>query len=633
MTVYCLNPQVRHQNPGYALRCKDCEYFVKGAQIDDYTITSFLGKGTFGDVYEVSLPEPLRRTYALKVLHENLSSETFTKQFTEEAEKIGKFDHQNILPVYKFGRLENNRPYFIIEYATKTLKKYFAKNDGSSKLADAEELLPFVLQAAQGLEYIHQNGYVHQDIKPVNLLVKGEHLYVADFGTAFYLGIDTHKTFPDHSGTYQYMPVEQLRGKPRRESDQYALAISIFEMLTGHTPFEYSNYAQMWRAIEFEEPPPVQKWNPRIPVEVGAVLIRAMAKDYHHRYLSVLAFAKAYKDAVNFALLRYQCQQCGHQNRSGAQRCSTCGEVEDKRTCPYCDTGVRLGQRCCSYCGRLTILPELEQYKILAGLSLNKGRYVIKRVLKNSDDTNVLVAIAQDMQNHGQLVVVKRWPMKNLTKDAQQYETVSEPLIKLAHPLVPRILDYFIDGQNYHHVMTYMEGESIEERLLKLLKPLPESVVTNYIDIMLNVLTALEKQLPPLHHQYCDITPENIILDNRRERLFLTGFQLPFRATRKLNLSTALSPYSPLEGATKDQRTLMYSLAACAYYALSNREPEPQIGKALPQIRTLNSAVTPELEAILTRALQTRSKDRYQSYGEMQDDIKNLKKQTQRAFY
>jgi serine/threonine protein kinase len=410
LTSFCLNPRVRHTNNSYTLRCRDCDFFVKGARVNDYEITGFLGQGGFGDVYAVSEPPPLRRTFALKVLRSNVSQKRLTSVMRDEAQTIANLQHPHILPVYKFGTLENDRPYFVMEYAQKTLKQFFQKPDGSARLVFAEELAAFVEQAAQALEYIHARGFIHLDIKPVNFLVKDEHLYLADFGISKYLGIKTHTSLEGHPGTYRYMPPEQLNGHPRRESDQYALAVSIYKLLTGHTPFEYPKAAQMWHAILSEEPSLPQKWNPRVPVEVSAVLLRAMAKDYQRRYPDMLAFAQAYRAAVDRALQRSLCQMCGHQNRTGAQRCSTCAAPDNTSTCPYCETGVRFGQRHCSSCGRLTMIPDQEQYSIFSGLSVKDGRYLIKRVLKNTLETKMLIALARDTHAAGQLVVLKRWP-------------------------------------------------------------------------------------------------------------------------------------------------------------------------------------------------------------------------------
>ena len=623
--AYCLNPKMRrgHLNNDYALRCSDCEYFIKGASIDKYEITAFIGRGSFGDVYEVREPPPLGRVFALKVLRLDQSSDFLTDTFSDEAKRIASLQHRNILPVYRFGKLENNRPYFIMERAQETLYQRFQKPDGTLRYAFAEELIPFLEQAVQALDYIHKHGYIHQDIKPINFLLKDEQLFLADFGTAEYLGVNTHITLQKFAGTVYYTPLEQLQGKPRRESDQYALAVSVYQLLTGHVPLEYPRVEQMWAAIISDEKPVLpQKWNPRVPVEVGAVLLRAIAKDYQQRYPGVLAFAEAYKDAVNLALQRYLCQRCGHQNRSGAHRCSTCGAVDDNRTCPYCDTPVRFGQRCCAHCGRLTTIPDIGEGSSFSGLSIYKGRYIIKRVLKNTVATKVLVAVAQDTQANGQQVVVKRWPCIDPVLDTAQYEKVSAPLITLRHPLIPRIIEHFTEGKSYYHIQTYIDGESLQERLRKLLRPLSEDEVIRCINIILNILIALEQQLPPDSYRYLNITPTNIILDNQRQRVFLSGFQLPYRATRQLSLIEAFSPYVPLEGGTYNQQTLMYSLAACAHYALSNSEPS--FGTPLLPIRSLNDSVSPALEAILGRALKKSGPDRYQTYQEMQKDIKGL---------
>ena len=225
--VYCLHPKVHHWNPDYVLKCQQCEYLIKDAQIDNYTINSFLGRGSFGDVYEVSEPPPLGRIFALKILRQDRSQDFYSNMFSSEAANIAKLKHPHILPIYKFGRQENDRPYFIMEYAAKTLREYFQKPDGSLQFASVEALVPFVEQAAQALHFIHESGYIHQDVKPVNILVKDDQLFLADFGTTYLLGMKTHVTLENPIGTYLYMSPEQLDGKPRRESDQYALAVEL----------------------------------------------------------------------------------------------------------------------------------------------------------------------------------------------------------------------------------------------------------------------------------------------------------------------------------------------------------------------------------------------------------------------
>lgn len=266
------------------------------------------------------------------------------------------------------------------------------------------------------------------------------------------------------------------------------------------------------------------------------------------------------------------------------------------------------------------------------------GIYTIKRVLKNTEETRVMVAVASDTKAQGQSVVLKRWecsdlPLARRAKELVHYEQATEPLTRLRHPLVPHVLDRFAEGKHYYMVLAYVDGESLEERLQKLLRPLPEREVIGYINSLLNVLMALEQQQPHLRHY--DISPANIIIENTRGRAWLTGFQVPpppvFDARDKLNRhrttrKLALSPYLPVKDMPYDQRTCIYMLASSMHYALTNYPPPHY--PTYPPVRMLNPSVSPALEMILSRALMEDSKDRYQSYAEMQKDIKGLLKQT-----
>lgn len=607
---------------------------VQGARIGIYEVISFVGTGSYGHVYKVREPAPLSRILALKVLRTDQFNEKGQNSFFDEAQRIANLQHPNILPVYNFGQIADGRPYLVMEYAPKTIHDLFRKEDGSRRLAYAEELVPYIKQAAAALYYIHENGLIHQDVKPGNLLIgRSGQILLADFGATSYLGMQTHASLGEVTGTAPYMPPEQWQGNPRRDSDQYGLAICIYELLAGRSPFVYKFIEQMWNAHLKEEPPAPQQWNPRIPVEVSAVLTRAMAKDYHLRYRTIIEFAENYTSAVQTALQRYVCQRCGHQNRSGAHRCSACGADYDDRCCPYCETPVRFGQRCCSVCGRLTIPPTMVAHSPLSGVSARQGRYVIKHVLKHTEETKVMTAIAIDTHANDQKVVLKRWectdaPLARRARELVYYEKATEPLLRLHHPLIPAVLDRFVEGKHYYLVLNYYNGESLEELLHKLLRPLSEREVLGYMNNILNILIALEQQRPPLRH--FDISPANIIIENTRGRAILTGFQIPppmpekqnalslHRTTRKIDIS----PYVPVKDTPYDHRTCMYMLAASMHHALTNVAPPHY--PAFPAVRTLNPLISPELEAILSRALQEDREKRYQSYGEMQKDVKKL---------
>ena len=634
--VRCLNPRADggHENPPRAIACHRCDFLVQGAHVGIYEVVSFVGTGSFGHVYQVREPMPLSRVLALKVLRTDQFNERGQDSFFDEAQRIANLQHPNILPIYNFGQLEDGRPYLVIEYAPKTIHDLFRKENGSRRLAYAEELVPYLQQAAAALFYLHENGLIHQDVKPGNLLIgRNGQVLLADFGASSYLGMQTHASLGEVTGTAPYMPPEQWQGNPRRDSDQYALAVCIYELLAGRPPFSYKFIEQMWNAHLKEQPPTPQQWNPRIPVEVSAVLIRALAKDYHQRYRTIVEFAENYASAVQTALQRYVCQRCGHQNRSGARRCSACGTDYDDRCCPYCETPVRFGQRCCSACGRLTIPPTMVAHSPLSGVSARQGRYVIKHVLKHTEETKVMTAIAIDTRANDQKVVLKRWECADVSvarraRELIYYEKATKPLAYLHHPLIPDVLDRFVEGKHYYLVLKYIDGESLEELLQKLLRPLSEREVLGYMNNLLNILTALEQQRPPLRHY--DISPANIIIENTRGRATLTGFQIPPPPPEKVNVLSnqrttrkiAISPYLPVKDTPYDQRTCIYMLAASMHHALTNYAPPHY--PTFPAVRTLNPLISPELEAILTRALMEEREARYQSYAEMQRDVKKL---------
>jgi serine/threonine protein kinase len=629
----CLNTRGGHENPDNAVSCQRCEFLIAGARIGTYEVVSFIGAGSYGYVYQVRESEPLSRTLALKVLRFDQFNEKALGSFFDEARRIANLQHPNILPVYSFGQLEDDRPYLVMEYAPKTIYDLFRKPDGGRRTAFVEELLPYIQQAAQALQYVHQSGLIHQDVKPGNLLIgRNGQLLLSDFGTTFYLGMQTHASLGEVTGTAAYMAPEQWRGNPRRETDQYALAICCYELLAGRLPFTFQRLEEMWRAHINEPPPSPQQWNARIPVEVAAVLLRAMSKDYHQRYRDMQQFADACSEAVALALQRYVCQRCGFQNRSGAQRCSNCGTDDDDRVCPYCQARVRFGQRCCSLCGRLTIPPSLVMHSPLLGVSVRQGRYDIQRVFKSREETHVTTMVAADTQARGEQVVLKRWectdfPLARRAQEIAYYDHASEALARLRHPLVPQVRERFAEGRHYYLVLTYIDGESLEDRLQKLLRPLPEGDVVGWLYSVLNILAALEQQQPAVRH--FDISPANIIIERTRGRAMLTGFQIPpppleapgqarHRTTRKL----ALSPYLPIKDTRYDRRTSIYMLAATMHHVLSNQAPPHY--PSYPPLRQLNPAVSPALEAILSRALMEEASARYQSYQEMQRDLKRL---------
>src|SRR5579859_1629373 len=162
----CLNTRPRggHETPDNAICCPFCDFLVQGAHIGIYEIVSFIGVGSYGHVYKVREPAPLSRILALKVLRNDQFNEKSRQSFFAEARRIANMQHPNILRVYNFGQLDDGRPYMVMEFAPRTILDLFRRDDGGKRLALAEELEPYVRQAADALHYVHKSGLIHQDV-------------------------------------------------------------------------------------------------------------------------------------------------------------------------------------------------------------------------------------------------------------------------------------------------------------------------------------------------------------------------------------------------------------------------------------------------------------------------------------
>lgn len=162
----------------------------------------------------------------------------------------------------------------------------------------SQQLLPYLEGAASALQYAHDHGIIHLDVKPANLLLDAQdRVLLADFGVSTLLDGYTHASLRGYVGTPLYTAPEQWLEQPRAASDQYALAVTCYQLLTGRPPFTGNLYTIMHGHIQLP-PPPLRDTQPLIPPQVQSVILRALAKDPTARFKDVQTFAYAYRDAL-----------------------------------------------------------------------------------------------------------------------------------------------------------------------------------------------------------------------------------------------------------------------------------------------------------------------------------------------
>jgi predicted ATPase/DNA-binding CsgD family transcriptional regulator len=262
-----------------------------GEHLGNFRLVRLLGSGGFADVY---LAEQiyLNTLAAIKVLNTHLTPETMGN-FLSEARQLSHLDHPHILRVLDFG-LAQERPYLVMEYAPGgTLRE---RHPRGSRVP-LQAIISYVTDVAPALQYAHDQGLVHGDLKPENLLLgKQEQVLLSDFGIALLLPGTDSLHVPQMYGTLIYMAPEQFRGVPSLQSDQYALAVMIYEWLSGQPPFQGSA-AELLSQHLFAAPTLLREQYEEIPLAVERMVLKALSKDPKLRFVDVLSFATALKEA------------------------------------------------------------------------------------------------------------------------------------------------------------------------------------------------------------------------------------------------------------------------------------------------------------------------------------------------
>jgi Protein kinase domain len=281
---------------------------LSGREVGGCRLIRPVGIGGMGEVYLAEQTRLGHRQVAVKVVQ--LDSDALTpdmvkdveRRFRREAALLGSFSHPNILPVHDAG-VQDGLLYLVMEYVPDGSLSDAIRPGPAQKLAlplVATRATDLIGQMAAALQYTHDRGVVHRDVKPGNMLVRrtpdgGWQLLLADFGIARAMQEATQRT--QVTGTFAYMAPEQFSGTFSPASDQYALAVVAYQLLTGRTPFQ-GDLGTVTQAHLNEPPPPMRTINPTISPALDAVILRALAKDPADRNPSVTAFAQALREAV-----------------------------------------------------------------------------------------------------------------------------------------------------------------------------------------------------------------------------------------------------------------------------------------------------------------------------------------------
>ena len=293
-----------------------------GQTIGVYQIESMLGMGGMATVYRAYHPA-LDRYVALKMMHPLFQQdEGFLSRFTREARIVAKLEHPNIVPIYDFNE-NNGQPYLVMKYIDgKTLKQVM---DNSPP--NLQRILQIMRQVANALDYAHQRGVLHRDVKPSNVLLShDDQIYLTDFGLARLVQAgDSSMSAGMIVGTPNYISPEQAFGEAEvgAESDLYSLAVMLYEMVVGQLPFVANSAMATIHKHIYEVPPLPSSINNELPSLLDGVMLKGLEKAPADRYQRASDLAQAFEHAIEASGLRALSPDRRQIKRNNRQTVST----------------------------------------------------------------------------------------------------------------------------------------------------------------------------------------------------------------------------------------------------------------------------------------------------------------------
>jgi tetratricopeptide (TPR) repeat protein len=263
-----------------------------GRRLGPYEVQQFVAGGGMGDVYRAVRVDDYRQTVAIKVIKNGLGSAELRERFQTERQVLAGLSHPNVVRLLDGGTTADGRLYLVMEHIDgEPLDRWCARRQPALR-----ERLLLLLSVARAVDYAHQQGVIHRDLKPGNVLVTAAGVAkITDFGLAKRLDQEAGQTQTGVIlGTPNYLAPEQAGG-PAAEvgpgTDTYALGALLYELLTGRPPFQGATLLETLEQVRSAEPLPPRRCVPRLPRDLETVCLKALAKGPARRYATAAAFA------------------------------------------------------------------------------------------------------------------------------------------------------------------------------------------------------------------------------------------------------------------------------------------------------------------------------------------------------
>ena len=363
---------------------------IEELQDGRYHFVRSLGSGGMGEVYLMQ-DQRINRQVAIKVIRsegasypDSTAAKEAARLFQREAKAIAALEHPNILPLYDFGeeiRDGNTVTYMVMPYCTEGSLATWLRQHNSITPLTLQDVAHLVEEAADALQYAHDQNVMHLDVKSSNFLLRNNKknpnrptLLLADFGIAR-SSVTVASSSRTIRGTPSSMAPEQWGSNPVPATDQYALAVMTYEMMVGHAPFVGSMEQVMYQHFSAQPLPP-STYNPQLPPAVDSVILRALAKKPEERFPSIAEFAAA---------LEHAAQSSPNLVLMGSEE-TIASDIHIRATLAISQGEAQVGTN------RVITLPGGQHFNVTIPAGVSDGHII--RVQDQGDITPVLLTIA-----------------------------------------------------------------------------------------------------------------------------------------------------------------------------------------------------------------------------------------------